>query len=411
MFDMLDRDLIVDRIERFSEPTDFGRYYRDWMKRSDYAVVALNAPVTRIRAAPDGRAVKSVVVARPDGGEWEIAASRVVIAAGALETVRTLLSSSQEKACGLGNERGLVGRFYGGHLEGHMGELVLNRSAAARMDYFRDVEGIYCRRYMWLSPDAQRREHLAGLVLRPTHAKVPDPAHRNPVLSAMSLVKTLMIPEYARGLTSTEQQEARRLGGNASIELRHVMNMVRGSPRLIAFAADWTRRRWLARRKLPSVFLIDRQGRYPVDVNAEQRPNRESRVSIGTPRDANGQRRLVIDWRPLDEDRASVVRGVALADEALQRAGVGRIVLPDPERAAAALTRVGGHHVGTARMADTPDDGVVDGNGELFDVRGLYVLGAAAFPTSGFANPTLTIVALAMRMGEHLALRIADHFT
>lgn len=411
MFDMLDRDLITDRIERFSEPTDFGRAYHDRLRRSRYAVVALHAPVTRIRATPGGRALEGVVVAHPDGHEWFVRASRVVIAAGALETVRVLLSSVDEKPCGLGNEHDLVGRFYQSHLEGHMGALHVNPGAPARLDYFRDANAIYCRRYMWLSPEAQRRAHLAGLVLRPTHAKVADPGHRDAVLSAMFLAKTLVPPEYAHGLNSTEYREALRIGRGHAIRLRHWGNVVRGSPRLAAFAADWTRRRVLARRKLPSVFLVDRHGRYALDVNAEQRPNPDSRVSLGAPRDALGQRRLVIDWRIQEEDRQSVVRGVALADAALRRAGVARIVLPDPAAAAAALTRVGGHHIGTARMADTARDGVIDRHGELFDVHGLYVLGAAGFPTSGFANPTLTIVALAMRLGEHLALRIATPFS
>jgi choline dehydrogenase-like flavoprotein len=407
MFDMQDPDLLVDRIERFSEPTHFGRHYHEQLRRSRHANVLVNAPVLRVAATSSGRAVQGVIVRHPDGRGLEIRAGTVVVASGALETARLLLASSDVKACGLGNERDLVGRFYQSHLEGHVGVLELPAGSAARMDYFRDPEGIYCRRYLWLSPDAQRREHLAGLVLRPTHPKVADPAHRDPVLSAMFLVKGMLLPEYARGMNSTEHAEARRLGSGAALQLRHLANVVRGSPRLAAFAADWTRRRVLARRKLPSVFLADRDGRYPVDVNAEQTPDPNSRVLLGDVRDALGQRRLVIDWRVHEDDRQRVARGIAVADEALRRAGVGRIILPDAERAVAQLTRVGGHHVGTARMADGPAAGVVDGHGEAFDTAGLHVLGAATFPTSGFANPTLTIVALAARMADRLAARVA----
>ncbi|MFZ3484619.1 FAD-dependent oxidoreductase [Sphingomonas sp. 3-13AW] len=407
MFDMADPDLVVDRIERFSEPTHFGRCYHEQLRQSRTAMVLLNAPVLRITASHSGRAVKGVVVARPDGREIEIAAPVVVVATGALETARLLLSSAGEKRCGLGNERDLVGRFYQSHLEGHAGELVLPARGTARMDYFRDAEGIYCRRYLWLSPEAQRRERLAGLVLRPTHPKVADPGHGNPVLSAMFLVKGMLLPEYARSMNSTEDAEARRIGSGAAVHLRHIANIVRGSPRLTTFAADWTRRRVLARRKLPSVFLPDARGRYPVDVNAEQVPHPDSRVLLGESRDALGQRRLVIDWRVRDEDRVRVARGLRLADAALRRAGVGRILLPDADRAVAQLTRVGGHHVGTARMSDTAASGVVDGHGEAFDTAGLHVLGAASFPTSGFANPTLTVVALAVRMADRLAARVA----
>lgn len=407
MFDMEDRDLLVDRVERFSEPTDFGRCYRQRLRRSRLATIVLNAPVLRVVARSGGRQVRGVVVRTPGGEDLPISGAIVVVACGALETARLLLASTEEKNCGLGNERDLVGRFYQSHLEGHVGELAVAPGGAARMDYSRDPQGIYCRRFMALSPEAQRRDHLAGLILRPTHAKVADPRHGHSVLSAMFLVKGMLLPEYARSMNSTEQAEATRLGWGVGLHLRHIGNVVRGAPALTRFAARWTRRRVLARRKLPSVFLADPAGRYALEINAEQAPDPESRVSLGEQHDAQGQRRLIVDWRVSEADRRRVLHGVALADRAFRGAGVARIVLPDPEAAAAALTRIGGHHIGTARMACSPHTGVVDADGQAFDVAGLHVLGAAAFPTSGAANPTLTIVALAVRMAEHLAGRLA----
>jgi choline dehydrogenase-like flavoprotein len=405
-FDLVDDDLHVDRVERFSEPTDFGRHYRAHLHRSRLITVLINAPVTRIVASPDGRQVRGLIIAAPGGEGRFLPATTVVVACGALETARLLLASNVEKRCGLGNERDLVGRYYQSHLEGHIGALLVTPGAAARLDYDRDADGIYCRRYLSLSADAQRRERLAGLLMRPTHAKVADPRHGQPVLSAMFLVKGMLLPEYARGMTSTDQAEARRLGSGAGLHLRHIGNVVAGAPALTRFGMTWTRRRVLARRKLPSVFLPDPAGRYALEINAEQCPDPDSRVTLGTQRDALGQPRLVIDWRVNEADRMRVLRGVALADRALRRAGVARIDVPDAHAAAAALTRVGGHHIGTARMGATPREGVVDGNGQAFDVAGLHVLGAATFPTSGFANPTLTIVALAVRLAEHLAIRL-----
>lgn len=403
IFDMRDADLVTDRVERFSEPTHFGRRYHDQLKRSSLVTAVMNASVLRVTAEEGGRRVKGVTICLPNGSRQSLLAGTVVIATGAIETARLLLSSDTEKRCGLGNERDLVGRFYQSHLEGHVGELVLTPGAAARMDYGRDAAGVYCRRYLWLSPEAQRREQLAGLAMRPTHAKVADPEHGHPVLSAMYLVKGMLLPEYARGMNSTEHAEAGRVGRASDVYLRHIANVVRGSPRLAAFAADWTRRRVLAKRKLPSVFLTDPTGHYPIDVNAEQTPNPGSRIMLGDRRDALGQRRVVIRWRASQEDRLRVARGVSVAGRALERAGVGRIFMHDIEQQLARLTPIGGHHIGTARMAETSSSGVVDRHGEAFDVSGLYVLGAASFPTSGFANPTLTIVALAIRMAGRVA--------
>ncbi|WP_454883800.1 GMC oxidoreductase [Sphingomonas oryzagri] len=403
--DIAHSDVILDRLELFSEPTHFGKAYRRRLRRSPSITVATHMQVVDIMTGADGRHVTGVAVRMPGGGIVRIGSQIVVVAAGALETARLLLSSKSVKSCGVGNEHDLVGRFYQSHLEGHVGEMQLAPGTEHRLGYERSAKGIYCRRYMWLSPEAQRREGLAGMVLRPTHAKVADPAHGDPVLSAMFLVKDLVLPEYARSMNSTEHAEARAIGRGGGVYAHHLRNVVLGSPHLCAFAIDWARRRTLARRKLPSVFLHRRDGRYPLDINAEQTPNSESRVALDPTHDATGMPRLAIRWQTTEQDRDMVARGFATIQRAVA-AGTGTQIIADPEgiaRQIAALTRIGGHHVGTARMGRSARSGVVDANCETFDVAGLYVAGAAAFPTSGFANPTLMIVALALRLGDRLA--------
>jgi choline dehydrogenase-like flavoprotein len=66
------------------------------------------------------------------------------------------------------------------------------------------------------------------------------------------------------------------------------------------------------------------------------------------------------------------------------------------------------HHMGTTRMADDPRRGVVDVACRVHGIRNLYVAGSSVFPTSGFASPTLTIVALALRLADHLKLALAS---
>jgi choline dehydrogenase-like flavoprotein len=61
------------------------------------------------------------------------------------------------------------------------------------------------------------------------------------------------------------------------------------------------------------------------------------------------------------------------------------------------------HHIGTTRMHDSPTEGVVDVNGRVHGVDNLYIAGSSVFTTSGCSNPTLTLVALALRLGDHLA--------
>jgi choline dehydrogenase-like flavoprotein len=159
----------------------------------------------------------------------------------------------------------------------------------------------------------------------------------------------------------------------------------------------------LAQRKLPSVVLIDRRATYPLDVNAEQEPNPDSRVGLGGERDALGMRRLIVDWRTTAEDHHRLAEGMRVMQRAVASSGTVRIDLgEDLDAVAARRVPVGGHHIGTARMASDPSAGVCDANAELFGTRGVFLAGAAVFPTSGFANPTLVMLALALRLAEYL---------
>jgi choline dehydrogenase-like flavoprotein len=173
---------------------------------------------------------------------------------------------------------------------------------------------------------------------------------------------------------------------------------------IAAFGAHWLRRRTFAQRKLPFVVLPSRNGCYPLDVNAEQVPHPESRVSLSDQLDANGVPRLRVDWRLAAQDVDSLVRTMHIVRQAFVRSGCARLEfddasLPDAIRAA---TPVGGHHLGTTRMSESPRDGVVDARCAVHGMANLYVAGGAVFPTCGHANPTLTIVALAIRLADHL---------
>jgi choline dehydrogenase-like flavoprotein len=62
----------------------------------------------------------------------------------------------------------------------------------------------------------------------------------------------------------------------------------------------------------------------------------------------------------------------------------------------------GGHTMGTTRMGNDPASSVVDENCRVHGFGNLFLAGSSVFTTGGYANPTLTIVALAMRLGDHL---------
>ncbi len=402
----LSEDIILNRIERFSEPTDFGCHYRAKLFAHPRIRLLTSAPVEQILLSDNGAHATGVRVRTSPDHTLTITAPRTVIATGGIETARLLLASNEVKPSGIGNDRDLVGRFYQCHLEGELGQIAFHAPRdQVRMNYERSWDGVYCRRYIWLAPAAQRREKLAGLVLRPAHANIVDPDHKDPVLSAMYLAKNFIVPEYARKMTALEQEARRARGGTtAAYYASHIRNIILGSPRLLAFSADWTRRRVLASRKLPSVVLESKNGIYPIDVNGEQEPNYDSRITLGNEPDASGMPRVHINWRTTQADHQRIIAGMRTIQNAFAQSNSATISLS--EEAVAQYCNnpvpVGGHHIGTARMAETQETGVCDANAQVFGTKGLFLAGASVFPTSGFANPTLTLMALTLRLGDYL---------
>jgi choline dehydrogenase-like flavoprotein len=133
----------------------------------------------------------------------------------------------------------------------------------------------------------------------------------------------------------------------------------------------------------------------------EQMPNPQSRVCLGEKRDRLNMPLLVLDWRIRPEETDSLLRLQSLLDCHLRRHRLGGVERTRDEFGDH-LYRDASHHIGTARMSRRPADGVVNEQCAVHSVPNLFIAGSAVFPTSGHANPTLTIVALAIRLAEHL---------
>jgi len=145
-------------------------------------------------------------------------------------------------------------------------------------------------------------------------------------------------------------------------------------------------------------------GNYPLEFNSEQTPLESSRITLGDEVDSHGLRRVHIQWRMCAEDVDSACRAFELLRETVNRNPGVRLDFDESqlrERMGNSMP-LGGHHIGTTRMAATARHGVVDSSSALFELPNLFVASSAVFPTNGHANPTLTIVALAVRLAAHL---------
>lgn len=400
-------DLVLDHIERYSKPTDVWRKCRNQFARSRNVTVIHGAACTEVLTNPAGTRIEGLELQTAPLRRHRILAQTVVLACGGLETPRLLLASRRTHSRGLGNARDLVGRFYMTHLVSNAENAGALRFAAATtaraFDFNKATDGAYGRRMILLSPEARRRENLPNIVFRPNRPPIDDAAHRDSILSTMFLVRSLLMPaEYARSLTG-------RHGGLPLLQpLRdHFGNIVADLPGLAQFGAKWVTRRMLATRKLPSVFLYRRDGRYPLEFNAEQMPHRDSRVMLGDEMDPLGVPRLVVQWKYQAAEVDAICRAYRVLASAVAQSGLGEVELDsDPsDSVQRALVPQGGHHIGTVRMGADASSGVIDPNGEVWGCHGLFVAGTAVLPTSGFANPTLTAVALAFRLAEYLNVR------
>lgn len=139
-------------------------------------------------------------------------------------------------------------------------------------------------------------------------------------------------------------------------------------------------------------------------VHCEQEPESKSRITLSDARDSLGMLRTRLDWQISDREIYSMRTFVEYAMPALT--AIGRL-RPDPELMAldpAFRQKCGDgyHHMGGMRMAVSPAEGVVDPDLRIHGMQNGYCLSSAVYPSSGYSNPTHTLLALAVRLADHL---------
>lgn len=390
--------VLTNSLERFSCPTNFGGRYLKRLGGTTGLTVVTGANCTAIRLQSDKTGVRELEIATLAGNRFFATGKMFVLAVGGLETARLLLASRNVAAAGIGNEHDVVGRYYMCHIAGSVGALsIKGPPGTVRHGYELSPDGIYCRRRFSVKQSEQRRLGLSNMVARLHFSRIADPAHRNGVLSGLYLAKNIISYEYGKRLNDGER-------ATLAIYARHLRNVMLDPIDTTAFLLHWLRKRTLALRRYPSVILRNRTNRFSLDINAEQIPLATSRVSIIDSTDALGVPRLRVDWRYSPDDIESIRRTLEVFRSEFEHSGVASFAFnaEDVEQELIRFGALGGHHIGTARMGTDPRTSVVDSDCRVHSVNNLYVAGSAVFPTSSQANPTLTIVALALRLAEHL---------
>ena len=387
----------TDGLERFSRPTNFARRYREALEQAPGVRVILNSNCTHLAASTDSPTIERLEIATLEGRRFSIRARRVMLATGGLEVTRLLLASRDVYHEGLGNESGMLGRYYMCHIAGTLGRLKLTGPPSRDFHgYEISPDGIYCRRRLQLAAQVQRDLEVGNLIARIHHPTIADPRHLTGPLSALYLARKLLRSEFRKRASDGYHAKA--------LWARHAGNVLNDPLYTIAFFWNGLSRRALASRKFPSVIVTPRSRRFTLDFHAEQAPNRESRVWLTGTCDSLGMPRLHVDWRYTPLDVRTVRESFRVFADEFERTGTGQLQFDDAEveRSICHEGAYGGHHIGTTRMSDSPSQGVVDRDCRVHGLENLYVASSSVFPTSSQANPTLTIVALTLRLARHL---------
>jgi choline dehydrogenase-like flavoprotein len=367
-----------------------------WLEKGD-ATLFHNGTVTQIDAYSDARRVRGVEVSTLTGKTFSISAKTVVLACGGIDNARLLLLSDRVQRGGLGNDRDLVGRYFMEHPHFTAGVFI-----PARPDVFGSAGSF--KRHQFKEGWVEQRPALAESVVRRERLRGCDISLQ--AASQRARVRALQaLEEKTDGHAAADllwsALKRREWPYIARRALHEVASDPAGAWRAIRQRARYNR----YRSNNPSG--SDAQPElFALNVMAEQEPFPDSRVLLDPRRrDALGQPRAMVDWRVTDDDMSAIARTVKLIGREVEAAGLGRFHAPLHPTLPPDPLNGGYHHMGTTRMHVDPARGVVDADCRVHGIDNLYVAGSSVFPTGGYSNPTFTLVALAVRLADHLAQR------
>jgi choline dehydrogenase-like flavoprotein len=363
----LDEKVLWNKIWQFSPPTRFGFRYKDAITNAPNIFLYTYANVVNIETDERVSTVKQVRVKNLEGKEHTVKAKLFVMACCAVQNARLLLASNRRAPQGLGNDHDLVGRFFMDHLEVITSDLFMPSARPIKLYY------------PWIYANTKVRSELA--------------------------------------MTEHKQEQLKVLNGTASLMATEVTSKKIANIDAFPDDAEKTVRMWNDMNKLRGKEDFGKPRNYErsefeLFTRMEQSPNPDSRVQLDKDVDGLGVPMPILNWQLSPIDKRSIRILQKVIGEEVGRAEIGRVRLKEwlqDENDDSWTSTLGGgwHNMGTTRMADNPKEGVVDPNCKVYGLSNLYMAGSSCFPTSGAANPTLTLLALVFRLSSHLKTRLS----
>jgi len=414
----LDGGPIETRVAQIVQPSErrFAERYRSEIESIPSVRVFLHASVVDIELADALNEVVRLGVATLNGPSFSVSARSYVLATGGIENARLLLASNRQLPGGVGNGEGIVGRFFLEHPR-FIGARIqpLDERLRPAMYEAHSIGDSRITAYLAVDRERQRADGLVDVELR---------------------LATVYPPYFERTRTSADSEALRALVN--AIRRRRINGASMGdAERVLDDLTSW--RRFFvpgAPLPIPQPALVELAGRasdselealipeffgdiavlgfgrvtdgIPIEAievspRIDPAPNPDSRVTLGDERDANGVPRARLNWQLSRIDRDSLDATLEILASELGRTGLGRLqTVLDPGDSWPEDLAGGYHHMGTTRMSDDPKRGVVDANSRVHGLSNLYVAGSSVFATGSAATPTMTLVALTLRLADHI---------
>jgi choline dehydrogenase-like flavoprotein len=387
---VLDDTNFENVVIQYSPETNFAESYGPRLISAPNVTTLLHANVTQLRLDSASGRLRELEVSTLTARTFVIRPRAVVLASGGIENPRLLLASRSERAGGVGNEFDMVGRCFMEHLHMPTGHFFPAKTDVNTTFYHKAVmQDARVRGVIIPTASAQDRHRLLATSIA---FEGPSFSLGTAFLGWPPVVMAGPVRLY-EGLRKKSYTRAAHEFKGVATRLFTVPSRVR----------SWQRSRRAAsqagRSAAPGSV-------YSLYFLAEQAPDPSNRVLLDSnERDALGVPRSRLEWSIKPADSASAMGWLELLKSDLQARGVGEVMtLADGWQDKV----VGGpHHMGTTRMSADPRRGVVDADCRVHSVENLYVAGSSVFATSGYANPTFTIVCLALRLADTLRKRLS----
>ncbi|MFT0876290.1 GMC family oxidoreductase [Rhodopseudomonas sp. G2_2311] len=358
----------------------FGSAYLHELKSANTVKVLLHANLVKLIGAPGDRSIQEAIFTTLDGRSTRVVSKEFVVACSGIENPRILLNMPDQLLKNA-NPHGQIGRCFAQHPRGIIGVVEASEEQALRLQKTFNN---------FMRPKYVPVQYEVGLALT-------EQAQRMHKLLNASLCLYYEADDYSIWKAGRRVREAIRGRTFDRRFLNDVLTVTFG----IHSVGMNVIRRWILGRE-----VIHKKPIIRAVIDLEQVPRPDSRITLASEMDSVGMRKCVVDWKLGELELRTARMFAEFLDQELKLAGLG--ALRRSEWLARGLPfeqndlQSNLHFIGATRMADRAEDGVVDRNCKVFGLDNVYMAGASVFPIGGHANPMVTIVALATRLGELL---------